>query len=66
MKTIFLNLYLEKMNNKLCFQLPSNFAYMNSRKNAGSNVFSVNQMENEKTMINQGLRKKLCTVNYDF
>ena len=54
------------MNNKLCFQLPSNFAYMNSRKNAGSNVFSVNQMENEKTMINQGLRKKLCTVNYDF
>lgn len=51
----------------LYFQLPLNFAYMNSRKNAGgSDVFSVNQMENKKIMIHQGFRKKLCTVNYNF
>lgn len=40
---------------------------MNSRKNAGgSDVFSVNQMENKEIMIHQGFRKKLCTVNYNF
>ena len=52
---------------KLYFQLPLNFAYLNSRKNAGgSDVFSVNQMENKKITIHQGFRKKLCTVNYNF
>ena len=38
---------------KLYFYLPSNFIYLSSEKNSGGiDVFSVNQLENDKTSGN--------------
>ena len=40
------------MNIKLYFYLPSNFGHIGSRKNSGDiDVFSVNQLENNDTLM---------------
>ena len=46
-------IFFEKLMIKLYFYLPSNFIYLSSEKNSGGiDVFSVNQLENDKTSGN--------------
>ena len=46
-------IFFEKLMIKLYFYLQSNFIYLSSQKNSGGiDVFSVNQLENDKTSGN--------------
>ena len=53
-ENIFLGIiFFEKLMIKLYFYLQSNFIYLSSQKNSGGiDVFSVNQLENDKTSGN--------------